>query len=584
MLPSHAHKSLQLILSAFILLSSACTGINTQTATDIPSNLPASEAHVRKLDTAAYNGGEAVVFIVEQSEIKGDLLAVVINIIRVFGSNNVPLNLALEPGIVDTGSALSSEYIDYLDAGIIDISVDGYSLPWLPQQASSSSPSYTELKSSLIKSREQFKYYFGQTPVSCIFPTAAFNETNYDLLQQSGFNVLCSPNSANLSPSGQPTNWSGQVDPSGLYRLPMVGSFESDADLPGIAKRSIDSNGIACIQIKPATLQGKDGKADPAKLEQLSTLIKSCQKLGQITTLENWYKYKSLTSSPPDKERPLPPYSGGPVIIFRLDDVSKGYLEDTVQEIIKLFQANGIPVDCGVVSNAGGVDSYKIPWLKQYFDQNAVGISVHGYDWTYYQLDTTKSNLSYDDIKSKLIAARHRYLEYFGINPVALTVPTDYYDETGYRAVNDAGYKIFATQIGVEPHPSINYTVDYFGKSDPTGMYRIPTASDVCAWDNITETWKDTFDINQQSKLQDYCGEIQPGNEQYYNDFTTMLCATLGKNGVVAIGIHPSCFISKDNKPDRAKLEKLDRIVKWCKSFATILTFEQWYRYRIGEK
>jgi len=584
MLILHTHKSIQLILAVFVLLSSACAGINPQNITGVPPNLLASEAHVRKLDTPPYNGGEAVIFILEQPDIKGLSYAVGVDIIRVFGSSNVPLNLALGPGIVDAESTFISEYIDYLDAGIIDVSIDGYSLPWLSQQASGSSPSYIELKSGLVKSREQFKHYFGQAPACCVFPSVAFNETNYNLLDQSGFKVLCSPNSANFSPSSQPTNWSGQVDPGGLYRLPIIGSFESSTDLLALARRSIDSTGVACIQILPAALQGKDGKVDPAKLTQLSTLIKSCQKLGQITTLENWYKYNSLSAVASNKERPLPPYSGGPVIIFRLDDVSKGYLEDVVQEIIKLFQSNAIPVDCGVVSNASGADSYKIPWLKQYFDQNSVGISVHGYDWTYYQLDTIRSSLSYDDIKSKLITARHRYLEYFGINPVALTVPTDYYDETGYRAVDDAGYKIFATQIGVEPHPSINNTVDYFGKSDPTGMYRIPTASDVCAWDNITETWKDTFVINQQSKLQDYCGEIQPGNEQYYNDFTTMLCSTLSETGVVAIGIHPSCFVGKDGKPDKAKLEKLNQIVKWSKSFATIMTFEQWYRYKTGDK
>jgi peptidoglycan/xylan/chitin deacetylase (PgdA/CDA1 family)/uncharacterized protein YceK len=578
---AHTCRYLRWIICAVILLS-GCTGVNTRTSTGAQPDLPASEAHVRKLDTPPYNGGEAVIFLLDRVTDSG-LTDTADKVIRIFGSNNVPLNLALAPGIEGRASPMTSGFINYVDAGIIDISIDGYSLPWLPQGTSSSSPSYIELESSLIKAREQFKFYFGQAPVACVFPTAAFNETNYNLLEQSGFKVLCSPYSASLSPSGQPTNWSGQVDPGGLYRLPIVGSVESDADLLGLAQRSIDSTGVACVQIQPAMLQGKDGKTDPSKLAQLSLLIKSCQNLGQITTLESWYKYNALASASIVKDRPLPPYPGGPVIVFRMDDVSKGYLEDVVQEIIKLFQANGVPVDCGVVSNAGGVDSYKIPWLKQYFDQNAVGISVHGYDWTYYQLDTAKSNLSYDDIKSKLIAARHRYLEYFGVIPVALTVPTDYYDETGYRAVNGAGYKIFATQINVEPHPSTIYAVDYFGMKDPAGMYRIPTASDVCAWDNLTELWKDTYEINPHSQLQDYCGEITADNAQYYNDFTTMLCPTLSKTGVVAIGIHPSCFAGKDGKPDRAKLEKLNSIVKWCKSFATILTFEQWYLYQTSK-
>ena len=62
-----------------------------------------------------------------------------------------------------------------------------------------------------------------------------------------------------------------------------------------------------------------------------------------------------------------------------------------------------------------------------------------------------------------------------------------------------------------------------------------------------------------------------------------MLCGTLESLGVVAVGIHPSAFIDKAGKPNMAKLEKLDRILKWCKSFATILTFEQWYRYQTSK-
>ena len=560
------------------------------------------------METPPYGGGEAVIFVLD-SVADAILIDTVDKVIRLFGENNVPLDIGLPPAVSAIKTYDPTRLIDYYDVGIIDISVDGYSLPWLPPQASSSSPEYIDLKSVLVKSREQFKFIFGQAPVSCVFPTAAFNETNYNLLVQSGFKVICAPNSANFFPSSQPTNWSGQVDPAGLYRLPIVGSVESGSDLLVLAGKSIDSMGVACIQIQPADLQGRDGKADPAKLSQLSMLIKSCQKLGQITTLESWYKYKSLASNSLGKERQLPPYPGGPVIIFRLDDVSKGYHEDVVQEIIKVFQSNGIPVDCGVVSNAGGVETYKIPWLKQYFDQDAVGISVHGYDWTYYQFDTTQElqskraqkdnpcinwatlqrdvpgeNVTYMSIKNKLLLARAQYLAYYGVNPIALTVPTDFFDETGYKAIDDAGFKVFSTQVLAEPHPSAEYTVNYFGKRDPSGMYRIPTAIDVCSWgDNCT--WGDVIDLGKKATIKDYCQYHEVWQDVYgYNDYTWSICTTLEKLGVEAIGIHPSCFIGKDGKPDMAKLEKLDSLIKWFKSFSTIMTFDQWYRYKLLNK
>ena len=77
---------------------------------------------------------------------------------------------------------------------------------------------------------------------------------------------------------------------------------------------------------------------DNAKLEQLSNLIKSCQALGEINTIENWYKFKYNVSTIVRKKIIPPPYSGGPVIVFRIDDLAKGWHENVIQEIIKILR------------------------------------------------------------------------------------------------------------------------------------------------------------------------------------------------------------------------------------------------------
>ena len=244
--------------------------------------------------------------------------------------------------------------------------------------------------------------------------------------------------------------------------------------------------------------------------------------------------------------------------------------------------------------------------MKKYVQQGDIGISVHGYDWTYYQFDTThdlqsqqllagdtcavpgveqppppKETLTYSYIRMKLMKARDAYLQYFGVVPVALTVPTDFFDETGYRAINDAGFKIFATQITAEPHPS-TVTSNFNGQRDPNGMYRIPTATDVCTWDNCT--WGDIFEIDNLMSITDYCKYHAAWDEVLYNDFGAMLCTVLGDLGVAAVGVHPDAFVGIDGKPNQAKLQKLDKIIKWCKTFATITTFEQWYNYARKQK
>jgi hypothetical protein len=563
--------------------------------------------------TPQYAGGGGIIFVLDQindSVPRGTLDKV----ISVFAENNAPLNVAVKPSnLGNTFDATVKELAYFADAGIVDISVDGYSVEWLKFQTATVSREYSSIIANLLKAREQIKYAIGTPSSACILPADAVNEANYLALQESGFKVLCCPDADTLPPSIKPVSWSGEPASNGLYRLPIAGTFafspmpEPFAALMADARKSINGLGVAVIEIQLSSVLDSNNRIDSAKLAQLKEMIRSCGTLGAVTTLESWYFY--ITGCPPGAtgmKRPLPPYNGGPVIVFRLDDVSKGFQEEVVKEIIELFQRNGVPLDCGVVSNVGGTDSYEIPWLKKYVDENAVGISVHGYDWTYYQLDISKNyrrkiednacidvyaaqaeaekaRISYEELKSKLVQARCKFLKYFGIMPVSFTVPTDYYDELGYKAIQDAGYKVFSVHISEEPCPS-SESVDYNCHLNPAmGMYRIPTGSDMCNWYQCE--WTDVINMDKPMAQKDYCIYIDAlGESQEYNDFGIAVCGTMGALGVAAVSLHPDCFIDKDGKPDLAKLEKVETIVRWFKSFATVMTFEQWYRYRTGEK
>jgi len=610
---SPAIQLINCLLCLVLLCSIGCSAAPAPPDVTPATSQPIPSPHTRKLQTPPYEGGNAVVFILDQIDDAGSGDAVS-QIIRMFAENDAPLNVAIKPPDQENDLNANTRELTYFsDAGIIDTSVDGHSINWLNLQASTTSPEYKMFVAGLVKTRDQLKYIFGSPIIACVLPSEAINEANYAALQESGFKVIGYDVTDALSPSIKPLTWSGQLDAGGLYRLPIIGklNFSQDSDtstkLYDAAKLSINNLGVAVIEISTTSILGANNKPDPTKLLQLSNLIKSYHQLGAITTLEDWYQY--ITGCPPDSagiKRPLPPYNGGPVIIFRLDDVSKGNREEVVQEIIKLFQRNGVPLDCGVVSNANGTESYEIPWLKKYVDENAVGISVHGYDWTFYQMDITKKYLkniednpcinvntakaeqekakvSYEELKFKLIQARCKFLKYFGINPVAFTVPTDFYDELGYKAVQDAGYKVFSVHRLDESCPSVD-PVDYNCHVDlAKGMYRIPTASDSCTWYNCK--WGDIIDLAGPMKQKDYCVYFDAWRDSIgYNDAGVTICGTVQSLGVAAIGLHPDCFADKDGRPDMAKLEKVDVIIKWIKSFATIMTFEQWYRYRIGDK
>jgi len=589
-------KYLSLIVVPLLFMTTGCWPAPEKIPVDplpaAPDSFTVTETHVRRMETPAYTGKRgAIIFTMERvgdSNLKG----VADKIIRVFAENKAPLDVAVAPPSDVNDQESLNDLTPYLDAGIIDISIDGTSISWPDPGQPDVKNVYAEIESQLVRARGQLTLLFGITPVACVSLSESLNQGNYDTVLDAGFRILSTRYSKDFPPSNLPLTWSGEVDRDGLYRLPIVVDVNySGTPLSELATineatvnkeilksidKSINNLGVAVIEIRPESFFDTDSKAFTVKIQQLNNLIKSSQKLGEVVTFDGWNRAR---------HRIVPAYGGGPTVIFRLDDVTRGWHEDTVREIIELFKQNGVPLDCGVISNVNGTDSFEIPWLQKYVEDGNVGISVHGYDWTYYQLDTGKSNLTFEDIKDKLTRARDQYLQYFGVLPVALTVPTDFYDLTGYKAINSAGYKVFATQRIIEPHPSTK-PVDYFGGSDPGGMYRIPTAMDVCQWDADNKMWGDIYDVSSLAGITDPCKIEYAGTNKSppHYEFCKNLCNELNGLGVAAIGIHPSAFTDKDGKPDRDKLQKLDAIIKWVKTFAAITTFEQWYNYTTVKK
>jgi hypothetical protein len=584
----------------------ACSGMPVSPVAQAPAATPAQQAHVRKMQTTDYVGNRGAIILNIRNTGDPNLKAAVDEIIRTAGENRVPIDVSLPP-LPDSGNYNDFIFLrDFIDAGAIDISFDGNSVVWLDAQTTKNSPAYENLKNNLAKYREQFRQFFGVAPVTCILSDQYFLEVNYAVLQDAGFKALCSSSLPEISSYKEPVSWSGQADSKGLYCLPIIATVDYSLPPPkrgkpnpslnssimsGVDKtvqsavdKSLQQSDLAVIQIVPSSFLDNAGKVDPLKLSQLAALIKSLGRKGDVTTTDDWCSYVSRwAASTVKSNRVIPVFNGGRAIIFRLDDVSKDWHEDVDKELLLLFEKNGIPLDLGVVSNVDGSDSYELPWLKDYVNKGVAGISVHGYNWDYYQLDTAQSKTEYADIKSKLRKARDSYTRYFGVTPVALTVPTDYWDKTGYLAVQDAGFKIFATHTTAEPYPSTDL-VDYQGRKDPAGMYRIPTSSDVCEWDDAKAGWGNLIDISQPAGITDFCKYYAAYDEKFYNAIGTMTCSQLGYLGVAAIGIHPDAFVNADGKIDKDKLAQLQPIITWAKKQATITTFEGWYNYTSSQK
>ena len=574
--------------------------------TQAPAAAPSQVQHVRKITTPPYVGNRGAIILTVTQAGDRNLKDAIDGIIRSASYNRLPIDVALS-ALPDKGNYNDHIYLrDFIDAGTINVCFDGNSIIWLDADTSKQSPAYTNLKNSLIRYREEFRLFFGSAPAGCTLPEQYFTEINYALLNEAGFKIVTAANLPEINSFREPVAWSGKADPKGLYRLPVVARIDYSLPVPkrgkvnptqnatilaGVDKSVLDAVdkslfqwGVAAVEILPETFLNNDGKVDNTRLSQLGNLVKQLGRKGDVTTADDWYSYISRWSeTATGGTRVLPAYNGGRAIIFRLDDVAIGWHEDVVKEVLILFEKNGIPIDLGVVSNIDGSDSYAMPWLKDYVNRGVAGISVHGYDWDFYELDTAQSKAEYADIKFRLRKARDSYSQYFGVNPVALTVPTDSWNKTGYLAVQDSGFKIFSTHITEEPNPSVD-TVDVQGRKDPAGMYRIPTSSDVCEWDETKLVWGNVIDMSKVMGLNDYCKYYEAYEDQYYNEIGSTTCSLLNYLGVAAITIHPDAFLTPAGTVDKGKLAQIQPILDWAKSQATVTTFEQWYNLNAGKK
>jgi hypothetical protein len=171
-----------------------------------------------------------------------------------------------------------------------------------------------------------------------------------------------------------------------------------------------------------------------------------------------------------------------------------------------------------------------------------------------------------------LIRVRDQYRRYFGVDPVSFTVPYDYFNVDGYRAVQDAGFKVFSAHIETDHIPSATAPVDYFGKVNKNGMYRLFSLTSTAEWDNSHCKWGDIL-------------RLETAADPLYWD---LLFALRSVMNTAIITIHPVSFNDDQAKPDPAKLKVLDGIVKYILShretFGQITTFHSWYEYSSRQK
>jgi peptidoglycan/xylan/chitin deacetylase (PgdA/CDA1 family) len=613
-------KFLIIILAISMLVSYiGCNGVTQDISQKPQSQQPQQSQEtpfVSKIETPLYDGGPAIIFRLDDVA-KGWNEEVVEKIIRLMGKNNVPLDVGIIPRNDGRDSYEMPFLIPYLDSGIIDISIHGDQHSDMEFDTAKSGTSYQKLNSDLITARSQIKQYFGVNPIAFTVPYDYYTEDGYKAVQDAGFKVFSTQKAVEPHPSIRPVDFDGNQDENGMSRLCTVNdvarwdaskqqwgdifSTEPNNELFNAIDWGISNLGVAVVGIHPQAFLDASNNIDTKKLDKLDAIIKMCQKRGTVTTFESWYKYAVATIIKPPHQRinKTPAYNGGPAVIFRMDDAQKGVNEEAVERIIKIFEQNAVSVDVGVEPYGAGSDTYVIPFLLKYLDAGVIDISMHGYKNTFQEFDTKLSGATiteldkdlqkcfedaygmstynptrttYEELKAGLLKAREQFRNYFGFAPAAFTVPYDNFNEDGYRAVQDAGFKVFSSIWALDPCPSATDLVNYFCHRDINGMYRLPSIDDVSEWDSSKCQWGDVLTLTSSTG-------------QLYTSINTGLASVIR---LAILRIHPQAFVDARNKVDIVKLNKLDAIIKYIinnkATYGQITTFQSWYDYTSVQK
>jgi hypothetical protein len=223
-----------------------------------------------------------------------------------------------------------------------------------------------------------------------------------------------------------------------------------------------------------------------------------------------------------------------------------------------------------------------------------VDITVHGFKNTFLEFDTDLSGASYDqldpslqgcfqssyglveyapnktnynDLKVGLLRVREQYKRYFGVEPAAFTVPYDYFNVDGYRAVQDAGFKVFSAQAATDLFPSAIEPVDFYGRINSNGMYRLYSVSNTSEWDSSQCKWGEVLSLDN------------PGDSLH----SSIMSGLNSVMNVAVITSHSQAFVDESGKPDQSKLKVLDGVIQYIKNhketYGQITTFQSWYEY-----
>ena len=209
-------------------------------------------------------------------------------------------------------------------------------------------------------------------------------------------------------------------------------------------------------------------------------------------------------------------------VIFRLDDVQDGYLDDEQLKIMDIFLSKGAPLTLGLIMHKFGNDTIILDKISGGYKKGLFELALHGWDHNNY------SDLSEQEQKSSLYKANERMKSIFGKKSDIFIPPYNKFNNDTINAIRELGIKIMSSSI-----------LDQY-------RYDLGKSIFISKAKKVNSTTQDIYYLPYTIGFRDFIGrsDIKFPIEA----LAKKINANIEKYGYAVILIHPQGFIKVDEQ------------------------------------
>ena len=128
-------------------------------------------------------------------------------------------------------------------------------------------------------------------------------------------------------------------------------------------------------------------------------------------------------------------------VVFRMDDISDGYLDAEQLKIMDIFLSKGEPLTLGLIMHKFGNDSTILDKISEGYKKGLFELALHGWEHKNY------SDMTEQEQKSSLYEANERMQKIFGNKSDIFIPPYNRFNNDTLNAIRELGIKIMSSSI-----------------------------------------------------------------------------------------------------------------------------------------